>query len=799
MQELEDGAVLARRYTLKRRIATGGMAETWLADDRQTVTRVVLKFVVSDRSDDAAARALLKREWRIASRLMHPNIVRVFEFHEEESPVFYSQQYLGETKLGVLAQTPPSVCLRPIAMLADALRYAHGKDVVHRDIKAENVLLDSRGLPCLIDFGVAAARGQPDIRGGGSAVAMSPAQKAGGEAASADDIYALGVLMHELLTGRPPGEGATVSPTLPGGEPMPQPVSALLNDMLAADGNARPDAQTVGERLAAAGYPPGAAPLRYVPGAAAADEIVEVSAPGERFKPAPSRTASAPIRAAAASQPDRSARLLYGGLAAAFVLLLAVVFVLPEFVNRSGTTPVADSPAPGVAEDGTPGDDESTPDRSAETPAFARRQSDADFGENLGDVGVNQAARIKSATDEALGDLLSRLERLRYRAIERWGGQPYLDAVDVYAEGDQAYVDKNYRLAGERYRQASRMLDPFFDRIDAVFRDTLEAAREAFAAGDHAEAVRLYDLAVSITPGNREAEAGLARAENLEAVINLTRQGVDFEKSLELEAARLAFSKALELDPAWQAAAEGLSRVRAAIKQMTFEQRMTEGFDALAAGDYASARAAFNAAKAMEPGSAQPSDGLLQVEQAVKLDTIRRLEADALALEAAEQWETAIGTYQDILNIDGDLQFAKEGLANARSRAALHSRLEAFISDPDQLSDQVTMQNATRLLLDVTRVTPMGPRLEDQKNELSRLLKRAATPLPVQLISDNQTSVAIFKVGRLGTFASRELELRPGVYVATGSRPGYRDVRVEFRVAPEDEPGPIVIQCEEAI
>ena len=60
---------------------------------------------------------------------------------------------------------------------------------------------------------------------------------------------------------------------------------------------------------------------------------------------------------------------------------------------------------------------------------------------------------VKAATDESLGDLLSQLERLRYRAIDRWGGQPYLDAVDVYKQGDQAYISRDYLLAGDRYRQ----------------------------------------------------------------------------------------------------------------------------------------------------------------------------------------------------------------------------------------------------------------------------------------------------------------------------------------------------------
>ena len=79
------------------------------------------------------------------------------------------------------------------------------------------------------------------------------------------------------------------------------------------------------------------------------------------------------------------------------------------------------------------------------------------------------------------------------------------------------------------------------------------------------------------------------------------------------------------------------------------------------------------------------------------------------------------------------------------------------------------------------------------------MLKPTPMPIRVQLISDNVTSVSIYKVGKLGSFATRELSLRPGTYVAVGSRPGYRDVRLEFLVGPELEPKPVVIRCEEAI
>ncbi|MCH8060624.1 MAG: hypothetical protein IIA11_09225, partial [Proteobacteria bacterium] len=122
-----------------------------------------------------------------------------------------------------------------------------------------------------------------------------------------------------------------------------------------------------------------------------------------------------------------------------------------------------------------------------------------------------------------------------------------------------------------------------------------------------------------------------------------------------------------------------------------------------------------------------------------------------------------------------------------------------YIADPDSLSAPSIMHAATVLIVDITRMSRIGPRLGDQRDELSRLLKRAATPLTVQLVSDNVTDVSIYQVGKLGSFTTHELNLRPGTYVAVGSRPGFRDVRLEFRVGPEIELEPVVVRCEEAI
>jgi tetratricopeptide (TPR) repeat protein len=772
MRVLKQGARLANRYTLVRRLGSGGMSETWLAEDLQTAKPVALKFLSTRLATNAEYRKRFHKEWQIGSRLMHANIVRVFEYYDDDEP-FYSLQYLAGPDISVITGEPVELVLRPIGLIVDALRYAHGKNVVHRDIKASNILLDSRGVPYLIDFGVAGNADQP--AGGGSAIASSPQQLAGEPARAEDDIYALGVLMHELIGGRPPATDADAA-----GLTAPTSVRALVTEMLARDPAMRPDAESVGDRLREAGFAPGLVPARFTGGAFETDvEPVEAT-----IRPRQPRIG--PQARAAAEPEDESGislRLVGGALVGALVLFLVVVFLLPKVViDRE----------PSAGRPGTAGSGpriETTDD-----------EDDVLFNENIEDfMTPDERVILKTETEESLGELLSKLETLEARAVERWGGQEFKHAQEVYAEGDRHYLSQNFRLAGERYREAITIIDPLLDRVDGIFEEAMESGQQALEAGDSDEALRLFELAVAMSPGHAEAHNGLARAKNLDLVMSLTRQGVDHEKNLDLEAARLAFDKALELDAEWLPAKEGLERVLLAGNQLSFDQRMSEGLNALADGDFQTARAAFRTAQALQPESREPADGLLQVDQGIRLQRIATMENEAKRLEANEQWDAAVDTYKAILEVDADLVFAQEGLARASERAELHETLEGYIADPDSLADPAKTQAATKMLLDITRMESVGPRLTDQKNQLSRLLKRAVTPLTVRLISDNATDVVIFRVGKLGTFESQEISLRPGKYVAVGSRPGYRDVRLEFRVSPETELQPIVVRCEERI
>jgi tetratricopeptide (TPR) repeat protein len=808
MLDLSKGTRLAERYTLDRRLGSGGEATTWLAKDRLTRAQVALKIVPAN----TGASTRLHDEWQTNLRLMHAHIVRVFEFHEDQGAAFYSMQFVDGADLGVLTGRPLADLLPPIGLVAEALRYAHGKSIVHRDIKASNVLLDFNGAPYLSDFGVASPVGSP--ASGGSPIAASPGALRGEAAQPADDIFALGKLIHELISGAPPqaksdaadGQGyqALIAAS---GEDIPAAIRGLVASMLEHDARNRPDAEGVVNALRQAGFPPGAARSEITARPVVSDERIESVAAVRR---SPTPAARQPGMEPAESS-GISPRTLGIGLAVLAVVLMAVVFLLPAVTERKsgptgtrlvpeastyqGESPAkADIPDENDITGGNRVTREYVPENAAldgETIEF--NENDADY------TGLDDTGKLRYNVDMILGELLSDFETLERRAVQRWAAVPYRRAQDFYKKGDDAYLRKDWAAAEVHYLDALSVLEPLFDQVEPEFQKALTGASAAFEVGDRAEALRLFELAVAITPNSPAAREGYERAKNLETVLQLVDQGLDYEEELELDAAEASFQKAVELDPNWVPAQEGVERVRTTRTKIQFDSRMSEGIEALAMGDYLGARAAFRMAEQLIPGSPEPADGLLQVDQGLRLDNINTLEQEAVALERSEHWDAAAKTYEEILKVDSNLSFAMNGLAKSRRMSELHKQLDDYIKDPDRLSVPSVMKRATTLVVDVTRMDEIGPRLEGQRDELSRLLKRAATPVSIELISDNLTSVSIYKVGVLGNFASTRLDLRPGTYVAVGVRPGYRDVRLEFRVAPEIDMQPVVVRCEEPI
>jgi serine/threonine protein kinase len=214
---------LVLHYRVVRRLGGGGMGEVYLAEDTRLGRQVALKFLAPSAQHDHESRERLVREARAASLLRSPNIAVTYDLVEHGDALFIAMEYVdGETVGARLARGPIPVkeAIDIASQVADALEDAHAHDIVHRDIKSANLMLTRRGLVKVLDFGLARFDRAPSsdavtiqITSPGVVVGtiayMAPEQLLGGPTDHRVDIFALGVVLYEMLSGRQPFEGQT--------------------------------------------------------------------------------------------------------------------------------------------------------------------------------------------------------------------------------------------------------------------------------------------------------------------------------------------------------------------------------------------------------------------------------------------------------------------------------------------------------------------------------------------------------------------------------------------------------------
>ena len=212
MAEVNEGSVVDGRYKVLRRLGAGGMADVWLAEDQHLQRQVALKVLHRHFAQDREFVARFQREAEAAAGLQHPNIVSVYDRGEVDGTSYIAMQYVEGPTLKELIDRglSPEQAVMLIRQVLEAARAAHRQGIVHRDLKPQNVIVDGEGKALVTDFGIARA-GVSEITQTGSVMGtphyLSPEQAQGYEVSSVSDLYSIGVLLYEALTGRVPFEG----------------------------------------------------------------------------------------------------------------------------------------------------------------------------------------------------------------------------------------------------------------------------------------------------------------------------------------------------------------------------------------------------------------------------------------------------------------------------------------------------------------------------------------------------------------------------------------------------------------
>ena len=775
---LEAGQILAARYGLLRKLGAGRSSQVWLARDRLAGGDRVLKVLTSAPAEERDRFLAAARQQQ---RLRHPRL-QACESVQDGEPPFAVFPDAARGDLTELRGRPWTTLLPVLAGVAEGLAALHARGLVHRDLKPSNVLIGADGEPLLADFGLAAAAYDTSAPRGGSPFSISPQQLDGLPPSPADDIYAFGALAYELLTGYPPfypeaspERVRAEHPARPvAREALPPALERLVLACLAKVPADRPadlaQVATVLRELAAPAVPVVEPPRRASPAA-----VVLRPPPGAEPAIAPQWT-----RPGGASGPTpeqlRSQGFRRGLLAASFVVLLLVAgivfFLLPGWAERRAGALV---PAPATAP-AKPAPPASVPGPDLERLAASRR----DF----------EALRPKVA---------QRLAALDSRGAGAWGGEDYARGKRSVSEADAAAGRREYHAALARMRAADADLAATEQRAAGQLREALAAGAAALARGDPAEARRQFERALTIEPANATARRGISRAATLGEVTARIAEAASAEQRGDAAAAEAAYRKALALDRDAAAARDGLARLRVQAGGAAFAAAMSQGLDALGRRDYSAARAGFERAGRIRPGAPEVAEALARVERGLGERSLATHVAAAQEAEREERWADAIAAYRQALAIDRNLVAAQQGIERAEPRAMLDAELRAYVERPERLYSPDVRGAARTALVHGRAVAAPGPVLTRQLAAVDALVTAAETPQRVAIASDNQTDVTVYRVGRLGTFERKELELLPGRYTLVGVRAGFRDVRRELTLVPGREAPILVIRCEEPI
>jgi beta-lactam-binding protein with PASTA domain/predicted Ser/Thr protein kinase len=213
MAEASTGAVVDERYQLRQKIGSGGMADVWLAEDTELDRNVAIKILHDRFAQDKEFVERFQREAQSAAGLQHPNVVGVFDRGSFRDTYFIAMEYVDGPSLKDLIKRGMSIqdAVNYTRQILGAARFAHRKGIVHRDLKPQNVLIDDEGRARVADFGIARAGENSDITATGSVMGtaqyISPEQAQGKETTERSDLYSIGVILYEALTGRVPFEG----------------------------------------------------------------------------------------------------------------------------------------------------------------------------------------------------------------------------------------------------------------------------------------------------------------------------------------------------------------------------------------------------------------------------------------------------------------------------------------------------------------------------------------------------------------------------------------------------------------
>ena len=428
---------------------------------------------------------------------------------------------------------------------------------------------------------------------------------------------------------------------------------------------------------------------------------------------------------------------------------------------------------------------------------------EADNSNEISQSRIAEKTKYRKDAQLVLEKIVEIRDLLKSKSIEKWNAEKFNIALENISIGDDLYREGEYLRSIKQYREALDQLNNLKEDAAKIIESTIISANNNIEKLDSEltveQTINSINLAFAIDKNNESIKLLKERSLKLPDLFNKVMQSDQFISEQKYEDAFSVLSEAIMLDPYRKKTKTSMENLNKQIKEKTFIEFMSEGFEAMDQNNFSSARKVFNEALKTYPERPDVYDALNQLESRESSFQIKERIKNAEANESLENWSEAKKEYEALLESDNSLVSLKARLINVRIRAELDEQLENLINNPLTLISDELHQKAKKLLKTAQGINQRGAKLEKQIESVSKIIVQARNPIPVNFFSDNKTKVTIFKIGSLGLFEKRTIELVPGKYVALGQRIGFRDVRLDFAIEPNEVDKNISIMCVESI
>jgi len=399
---------------------------------------------------------------------------------------------------------------------------------------------------------------------------------------------------------------------------------------------------------------------------------------------------------------------------------------------------------------------------------------------------------LREKAEAALEAFTKAVRPLRAARVDVWGGETWQRVETLSEQADQAMADGEYELAARTYTEAVGPAEDLNARMEQVPDRLFPEAERAYARGEREEAVTLLEAVLAVDPEHGPAKALLPRAKNADRSFAMLERATGLADETQWGPAWVELNRLKELDPVFPGSEPLRKRVSEALAEEEFQEWITKAVLAVEQANLDEAETWLNKAASFRPDHPAVRDVREQVEELRVQRQVLNLREEALALEKEEKWAKAHEVWLRISALDPHTPWVKAGKERTLKWKLVEEKLDRGLKHPHSAQTAEWVEEFKE-----REGWPDG--LEAKAEKLVRTWTRLQQPVPVVLRSDAETTVMISKVGKWKPFVEKQLELKPGEYVARGIRLGYRDVRVPFEVKPGQEKVEVKVVCVEGI